>query len=95
MKRAGIFGLGLAAGVALVVACGQSGTGQGGVSSAEAAPNDCGTWQYVGIPGDLPTVSVPISGADGTQFSIDATELPSGWEPFGMGTAAYMKRCKP
>ena len=95
MKRAGVFGLGLAAGVALVVACGQSGTGSGGVRSAEASPNDCATWQYAPIPGDLPTVPVPISGADGTQFSIDATELPSGWEPFELSTGAYMKRCKP
>ena len=92
MRRAAVFVLGVVAGVALVVACGQSGTGLG---HANAAPNDCGTWQYVGIPSDLSTVSVSISGADGKQFSIDAIELPSGWEPFGIGTGAYMKRCKP
>ena len=95
MKRAGIFGLGLTAGIALVVACGESETGHGGVSSAEASPNDCSTWQYAGIPGGLPTATVMVSAADGEQFSIEVTELPSGWEPFGMATGAYMKRCKP
>ena len=80
MKLPAAIAAGFAAGVAFVVACHHGGT-------AKAGPPECAVWQFAGLQSvDIPD---PVTGVKGVK------ELPPGWEPFGMGTAEFMRRCKP
>jgi hypothetical protein len=79
---------GVAAGIALVVACGEMNIEPGG--RADASPNDCAAWQVAHLE------NIPTSGVD------TPTDIPSGWEPFSAfggafgGTANfYVRRCRP
>jgi hypothetical protein len=92
MQRNGllVFVAGVAAGVALVVACNQT-------KNASASPNDCAVWQYAEV-NDLINRGQVTFVTIGT-FNVEpvaATETP-GWEPFAAQAdgGVLVRRCKP
>jgi hypothetical protein len=92
----GVFFVGLAAGIALVVACNQA-------RQASASPADCASWQYAKAQ-DIQTLeghyepdlvgTVPM--LNGMPQPIYAYSV-DGWEPFTVQAdgAVLVRRCKP
>jgi hypothetical protein len=99
MKRAMVFAAGVAAGISIVVACGQAG------KNASASPSDCGVWQatFIQQPYADPANVASYQITDTTKnppapypFQFSYADFPAGWQPFAYAADGWaIRRCKP